>query len=280
MTTLSPVRLMGIVNVTPDSFSEGGSCFDSQAAIDRALLCIDEGADLIDVGGESTRPGAAPVSADEELRRVIPVVAGIRRVHATIPLSVDTTKAAVAHHAVAAGATMINDISAGCSDPEMFAVVAAGKVDVVLMHMQGTPATMQVAPQYDDVVADVTQFLRARVAAAEQAGIPRFRCYIDPGIGFGKTPDHNIALLRALPSFVALGLPVVLGVSRKSIIGHLLGGAPVADRLEGSLALAGWAAQSGVSILRVHDVAATRRFLRVWGIFSAHVLPSRPNTTT
>ncbi len=262
-------RVMGIVNCTPDSFfapSRRPRAFD---AIAHALQLIAEGADIIDIGGESTRPGAEPVTAAIELERVLPVIAAIRERHPDMPISIDTTKAEVARQAIAAGATLVNDISAGLADPEMMPCVASAGVDYLLMHMHGTPRTMQQQPQYEDVVADVARFLRDRLAVAQHVGIAAKRCWIDPGIGFGKTPDHNLALLRQVDRFVAMGCPVVLGISRKSIIGHLLDGAPPEARLEGSLALAAYAATQRVAVLRVHDVAATRRFLQVW----RHFLP-------
>jgi len=259
-----PPLTLGIVNVTPDSFSDGGQFISPSDAIEFALDLIEYGADAIDVGGESSRPGAQPVSVAEEISRVVPVIAGIRRGNARIPISIDTTKATVAQAALAAGATVVNDISAGRFDPDMFACVHAHDAEMICMHMHGAPRTMQDAPQYTDVVREVRDFFCERIAAAQAAGIARDRLLIDPGIGFGKTPAHNIALLQSLRAFTTFGVPVVLGVSRKSIIGHLLGGAGVSERLEGGLAITGLAASQGVRIFRTHDIPATRRYLTVW----------------
>lgn len=261
--------LMGIINVTPDSFSDGGRFISVADAIETALDMIEQGADILDIGGESTRPGAPPVSAAQEADRVLPVIAGIRRGHAAIAISVDTTKAPVARQALAVGATIVNDISAG-ADPELWASVAATTADLVLMHMQGTPATMQQAPQYTDVVAEVRTFLATRLEAAQAAGIVRERLVIDPGIGFGKTVAHNLGLLQGLAALQTLRVPILIGVSRKSLIGHVLGGRGVTERLEGSLALLGIAAQHGARIFRVHDVLESRRFLTVWAAASCN----------
>lgn len=265
--------LMGIINVTPDSFSDGGRFVSADDAIETALDMIEQGADILDIGGESTRPGAAPVSAGQEADRVLPVIAGIRRGHPEIPMSIDTVKAQVARQALAVGATIVNDISAG-TDPEMWASVAPTTADLVLMHMQGTPTTMQQAPQYADVVAEVRDFLAARFAAAQAAGIARERLVIDPGIGFGKTLAHNLALLSGLEALHALTVPVLIGVSRKALIGQLLGGRGVTERLEGSLALLGVAAHHGARIFRVHDVPESRRFLTIWAAASCNSAPS------
>ena len=238
---------MGILNVTPDSFSDGGRYLDADAAVARGLAMVAEGADIVDVGGESTRPGAAPVTEDEELHRVLPVVealAGHTRV------SIDTTKAAVAAAAVKAGAAIVNDVSASLDG-----VAAAAGVTWVCMHMQGTPRTMQVDPHYDDVVRDVRAFLVERATAAVERGVPEV--WIDPGIGFGKTVAHNLSLLKHLDELVGTGFPVVVGTSRKSFLGTLVGGAGPEDRIEGSLATAVWALQRGAAVVRVHDVKAT-----------------------
>ncbi|HEX3405717.1 MAG TPA: dihydropteroate synthase, partial [Caulobacteraceae bacterium] len=213
---------MGIVNVTPDSFSDGGRFFDAEAAVAHVLRLIAEGADILDVGGESTRPGAAPADAAEEIARVVPVIEAIRR-ESDIPISVDTMKPAVARAAAAAGAGMWNDVTALAWAPDSLAVAAALGCDVVLMHMQGEPRTMQKRPRYDDVVAEVTAFLAARAAAAVAAGVARERIWVDPGFGFGKTPKHNLELVRGLPQIAALGFPVVFGASRKSSIPKLAG---------------------------------------------------------
>jgi dihydropteroate synthase len=250
---------MGVLNVTPDSFSDGGRYFDPNAALARANALIDEGADLLDIGAESSRPGARPVSAEEELSRLTPVLEGLRG--CAIPLSVDTVKPEVMRSAIAAGAAMINDISA-LRSPGALETVAGSDVAVCLMHMQGEPRTMQHQPRYNDVVAEVGAFLAERVAAAEAAGIARERIVIDPGFGFGKGVEHNFELLRNLDRFTALGLPVLAGWSRKSTLGAITGrGAD--DRLAASLAAALLAAQRGARIVRVHDVAATRDALEV-----------------
>jgi dihydropteroate synthase len=251
-------KIMGILNVTPDSFSDGGRLPDVQAAVDAGRRMADAGASIIDVGGESTRPGAAPVPLDEELRRVIPVIEGL--VGAGVAVSVDTMKAAVMREALSAGATMLNDVSAFTRDPESLGVAAASSAMVVLMHMKGTPATMQQAAHYGDVVADVRAFLDSRVGMCVAAGIAPARIIRDPGIGFAKTLDHNLALLRNLP---ALGAPLMLGASRKSLIGALTG-AGVDDRLPGSLALALHAAATGCAWVRVHDVPETTQALALW----------------
>jgi dihydropteroate synthase len=244
--------VMGILNVTPDSFSDGGEWFDGQRAISRGHEMIEEGADVVDVGGESTRPGAAPVALDEELRRVIPVIEALAP---HVRVSVDTTKAPVAEAAVAAGATLVNDVSAS-----LWPVAAAGGVGWVAMHRKGTPADMQDRPHFDDVVAEVTEYLAARAGQGVAAGITEV--WIDPGIGFGKAVQHNLALLAAVSGLAATGYPVLIGTSRKSFLGTLAPRsdgtpAPVGDRLAGSLATATWAMQQGARMVRVHDVAAT-----------------------
>ncbi|MBI5687405.1 MAG: dihydropteroate synthase [Verrucomicrobia bacterium] len=262
-------RVMGILNVTPDSFSDGGSFTNPKAAVARALAMVEAGAEIIDVGGESSRPGSASVSLDEELRRVIPVVEHLTRGALSIALrpliSVDTTKSEVARRALEAGAHIINDISAGCFDPAMLATVARAGAGLVLMHMQGTPQTMQLDPRYDDVANEVTGFLRERLAAAEAAGIAAEQIAVDPGIGFGKTVEHNLTLLRRLSAVCAFGRPVLIGVSRKSLIAKLLGADgknPDALR-QGSITAAVWAVAHGARIVRVHDVAETAQALRV-----------------
>jgi dihydropteroate synthase len=257
---LSRPLVMGVVNVTPDSFSDGGRFLAPHAAAAHARRLIEEGADIVDLGGESSRPGAAPVTAEEELARLIPVV---RALHdAPVPLSVDTTKPEVMRAALAEGAAMVNDITALAS-PGALQAVAGGDCAVCLMHMQGEPRTMQASPVYDEVVRDVKAFLSARVAAAERAGIGRERIVIDPGFGFGKTVDHNLELLRRLRELSDVGVPVLAGWSRKSSLGRLTG-RPAEDRLAASVAAALIAVQNGASIVRVHDVAATRDALAVW----------------
>jgi dihydropteroate synthase len=253
---------MGIVNVTPDSFSDGGILSDAEAAVKHGLRLLEEGADLVDVGGESTRPGSDPVDAAEELARVIPVVEGLRREAPEALLSVDTRKAEVALAAVAAGADVVNDVGAG-ADLGMFDAVASTGAGLVLMHMRGEPKTMQEDPTYDDVVAEVHAFLVARIQAAVAAGIARDRLCVDPGIGFGKTTAHNLAVLGAIGTFHDLGVPILVGASRKRFLGELSGTEDPGDRLEGSLAAAAWCATQGVEIVRVHDVGPTVRALRV-----------------
>ena len=255
---------MGILNVTPDSFSDGGCFMDPARAVARGEELAAEGAELIDVGGESTRPGAAPVDEAEELRRVIPVVRALAsRTRAVI--SVDTRKAGVARAALDAGAGIINDIEAHRTDRELWKAVAAAGAGYVLMHMQGTPQTMQVDPRYDDVVAEVGGFFRERLRHLEEAGVQRDQVLLDPGIGFGKTLEHNLALIRGLGVISALDRPILLGVSRKSFIGRLFGAEPQ-QRLGASLACALWAAGLGAGVFRVHDVAETVQALRMMEI--------------
>lgn len=254
--------IMGIVNVTPDSFYDGGKRFDSARAVADACEMVDAGAEILDVGGESTRPGAQPVSFDEELRRVLPVIRELRK-NLNVPISIDTYKEAVARAALDAGADIVNDISALQFDPAMAALVAAEGVPLILMHMQGVPRTMQREPHYRDVVQEVRDFLADRVGSANQAGIDKERLIVDPGIGFGKTLAHNLALLKNLKSLKTLGQPLLVGVSRKAFIGKLLNTASPEERLEGSLAAAVAAALSGANIMRVHDVRETVRALRV-----------------
>ncbi len=254
--------IMGVVNVTPDSFSDGGDAFEPAAAIERGLALHAAGAAIVDVGGESTRPGAEPVSIDEERARIVPVIEELTRSGAIV--SVDTRHAAVMEAAIAAGATVVNDVTALAGDPASLPLMAAGDAAIVLMHMQGDPRTMQLAPYYDDVVAEVCGWLRERMAACEAAGIARNRLAIDPGIGFGKTLEHNLAILSHLDAFAELGRPIVLGVSRKSFIGRLSREEPPKARLAGSLAAGLFAVAQGVQILRVHDVAETRQALAVW----------------
>jgi dihydropteroate synthase len=253
--------LMGIINVTPDSFYDGGKRFDPAKAVADGIGLVEAGADIIDVGGESTRPGAPPVSAEEEIQRVLPVVQGLRRT-VKIPISIDTYKARVARAALAAGADIVNDISALRFDPEMAALLAAEKVPVVLMHMQGTPQTMQAEPRYNNVLREVQDFLAARASFALEAGLERDHIILDPGIGFGKTLDHNLTLLRGLPVLASLGHPLLIGASRKTFIGKILDVKPE-ERLEGSLAAAVAAVFGGAHIIRAHDVKETWRAVRV-----------------
>jgi dihydropteroate synthase len=245
---------MGILNVTPDSFSDGGKWMDPSRALDHALQMVAEGAGIIDVGGESTRPGAATVSVEEELRRVVPIVAAIRK-HVNVPISVDTSRPEVIQAANAAGAEFINDIRA-LREPGALQAATKTTAAICVMHMQGEPRSMQAAPTYQDVFEDVRQFLVERVAACEKAGIARNRLVIDPGIGFGKTVDHNLVLLARIAEFAALDLPVLIGVSRKSIVGAITGRS-VEQRLNGSVAITTAAVLAGASIIRSHDVGAT-----------------------
>jgi dihydropteroate synthase len=248
-------RMMGVVNVTPDSFSDGGRFADAEGAIEHGLALEAQGAQVLDVGGESTRPGSAAVSVEEELGRTIPVISALAK-RAKVPVSVDTTKAGVARAALDAGATIVNDISAGRWDAAMLPLVAERGATFVAMHMQGTPQDMQRDPRYGDVVAEVLEFLRERGAACLGAGIARERIWIDPGIGFGKTLDHNLELLRRLPELRSLGLPVLVGVSRKAFIARIHGPAREdVARIGGTAAAVALAVQGGAEILRVHDVA-------------------------
>jgi dihydropteroate synthase len=249
-------RLMGIVNATPDSFSDGGNFLDSGAAREQALHLVDEGADIIDIGGESTRPGAMPVAAEDELRRVIPVVTQLAK-QSPVTISIDTTKAEVARAALDAGAHIVNDISALTFDPAMPAVCAAAGAGVVCMHLRGNPQTMQDDPRYTDVVADVCSFLEERLASLERQGIERERVAIDPGIGFGKTPQHNVEILQYISRLRGLGRPVCIGHSRKRFLQKLLG-RPMDERLFATVGVSVAVALQGAHILRVHDVAATR----------------------
>ena len=253
--------VMGVVNVTPDSFSDGGRYLDPAAAVAHGLALAAEGADLLDVGGESTRPGAVEVEASVELDRVLPVIEELAGT-AGVPVSVDTRKAAVARAALAAGAAVVNDVSAGRDDPDLLGVVAEAKAPLVLMHMQGTPATMQDDPRYGDVVGEVEAFLRERCAAAEAAGVASEALVVDPGIGFGKRDEHNYALLGGLARLTRLGHPVLVGTSRKGFIGRALD-LPVEERLEGSAAAVVWAVERGARIVRVHDVAPMVRTVRM-----------------
>jgi dihydropteroate synthase len=248
---VSDVKLMGVVNVTPDSFSDGGLYLDPSAAIAHGRALAAAGATILDVGGESTRPGAAPVAAEEELRRVEPVVAELAG--GVEAISVDTSKATVAEAALDAGASIVNDVTALRGDPEMAALVADRGAGLVLMHMAGDPRTMQVDPTYGDVVAEVRDFLAERLAAAVAAGIDESRIWLDPGIGFGKTDAHNLELLRGIPGLATLGRPILLGTSRKSFIGRT-DGSQTDDRLGGTIATSILAALAGATILRVHDV--------------------------
>ncbi len=257
---------MGIVNVTPDSFSDGGRFFSTERAVAHARQLVCEGADILDIGGESSRPGAQPVPFEEELRRVIPVIRAIRR-EFSVPISIDTYKASVAEAALDAGANIVNDISALRFDSRMVEVVARAGVPVVLMHMQGDPRTMQQNPTYTDVVREIKEFLRERIAYALEHGIEKRRIIIDPGIGFGKTVEHNIEILQRLSELKELGCPILIGTSRKSFIGRLGSTTseplPMHERLEGTIASNVIAVMNGAQIVRVHDVAPMKRALAI-----------------
>ena len=253
---------MGIVNLTPDSFSDGGQIGSEEALLARVDEIVAAGADYIDIGGESTRPFAEVVSIQEETARVVPAIRAIRKRHA-LPISIDTTKAAVARAALAAGAGLINDISSFRFDPEMIEVAKETGVPVIVMHMQGTPRDMQVNPSYRDVVAEVIAFLRERIEWAAARGVPRERLIVDPGIGFGKTAAHNLALLKGLPALQELGCPVLVGHSRKAFIGKILGIETAADRDPATAVLSALCAAKGAAILRVHDVRRTVQAVRL-----------------
>ena len=261
LSTARRCLVMGVVNVTPDSFSDGGRYLDPAAAAAHGLALVAEGADLLDVGGESTRPGADDVEASVELDRVLPVIEELART-VGVPVSVDTRKAAVAAAALAAGATLVNDVSAGRHDPDLLGVAADAKVPLVLMHMLGTPATMQDDPRYDDVVAEVETFLAERCLAAEFAGVDHEALVVDPGIGFGKNDRDNYALLDALARLTRLGHPVLVGTSRKAFIGRALD-SPADQRIEGTAATVVWAVERGARIVRVHDVAPMVKAVRM-----------------
>lgn len=261
---LSQPVVMGIVNVTPDSFSDGGETLGTAPALARGREMLQSGARLLDVGGESTRPGAAPVAPDQEISRIVPVIEGLRT--EGVAISVDTRNAPVMEAAAKAGASIINDITALTGDPEALATAAALDLPVMLMHMRGEPGTMQQAPSYEDVLLDVYDYLEARIGACEAAGIPRHRIAIDPGIGFGKDDSHNISLISGLALLRGLGCAIVLGVSRKSVIGRLAGIDDPKRRLPGSLALALAGLQHGASIIRVHDVSETVQGLSLWQV--------------
>ncbi len=254
--------LMGIVNVTPDSFSDGGCYDDPKRAVEHALALVAQGADVLDVGGESTRPGADPVPLDEELKRVVPVIDALSA-QCDLPISIDTHKARVAEEALAAGASIVNDISGLTFDPRMIEVCAAADCGVVCMHIQGTPQTMQQAPKYDNVLSEVTAHLHARLDILERAGISRERILLDPGIGFGKTAEHNLAILRGVGTLRELGRPVLIGHSRKRFLKSLLG-RDVDERLSGTIGVSIGLAARSVDALRVHDVGSVRDALVAW----------------
>jgi dihydropteroate synthase len=275
---LDRLQVMGIVNVTPDSFSDGGLAASTDAAVAHALRLVEEGADILDIGGESTRPGAGEISLEEELRRVIPVIERLAK-EITVPISIDTSKPEVMRAAVVAGAGMINDVFALRREGALDAAAELG-VPVVLMHMSGEPHSMQESPHYDDVVADVHSFLTQRIFACEMAGLSKKKLLIDPGFGFGKTSAHNLALLAQLKRFTELGVPVLAGLSRKRTLGEITGRG-VNERVHASVAAALIAAQNGAMILRVHDVAATVDALKVWLAVAAVPVPKgKPSAPT
>ncbi len=271
--SLSRPLIMGIVNVTPDSFSDGGDRYQSEAAIAAGLSQHAAGADLVDIGGESTRPNAEPVSSEEEQRRVLPAVRALSE--AGVPVSIDTRHAETMAAALDAGARVVNDVTALTGDPKSLALVAARRAPVILMHMQGTPQTMQRAPHYSDVVSEVGTYLLARAQACEAAGVARHDICLDPGIGFGKAIDHNLALLAGLEQLADLGYPLLVGVSRKAFIGRLAGGAEPKARAPGSIAAALACIGKGAAIVRVHDVAETAQALAVWSAIESAVLESQ-----
>ncbi len=253
---------MGILNVTPDSFFDGGRYFNLQKAVDHAFRLIDEGADILDIGGESTRPGAEPVSIDEELRRVIPVIEALTK-RISIPISIDTYKARVAEEAIQAGATIVNDISGLRFDPEMPSVVSKYRVPVVIMHIKGTPKDMQKNPHYEALIPEIIEYLRKSIVIAKQAGVDENMIIIDPGIGFGKLPEHNLQIIKNLREFSNLGKPILIGVSRKSFIGKILNDAPPDERLEGTAAAVAASVLNGANIVRVHDVGFMAKVVKV-----------------
>jgi len=255
-----PALVMGVLNVTPDSFSDGGTFLNAKAAIAHGLQLVAEGAEIIDVGGESTRPGASPVDEKEEYRRVIPVIEGLA---GKIPVSVDTMKPAIARAALKAGALIVNDVAANRADLEMWEVVAEAKAGYVLMHMQGTPQMMQDSPHYENVVQEVNEFFDERLKRLNAFGVASDQVILDVGIGFGKTTEHNLQLLASLNTFTKWKRPIVLGASRKGFIGRITGAEQPADRLPGSLACACWGVAAGASIIRAHDVVATRQSIRM-----------------
>lgn len=266
--SLTAPVVMGVVNATPDSFSDGGRFLDPEAAARRAADLVEEGAGILDVGGESTRPGADEVAVQDEIARVVPVIEAIRRAGISVPISIDTRKAAVARAAIAAGAAIVNDVSA-LSDPAMAGVAAEHGAGLILVHMKGTPRTMQESPEYDDVTAEVSEHLAAAMDRAALAGVGPERIVLDPGIGFGKTMEHNLTLVREIPRLLRLGRPVLLGVSRKAFIGRLLGGATPERRVNGTVGACVAGLDRGARIFRVHDVRPVAEALRVAHAVSA-----------
>ena len=256
--------VMGVLNVTPDSFSDGGRYLDPSVAIAHGRAMAEAGAAVIDVGGESTRPGSEPVAPEEQIRRIVPVICGLAGQIPAI-ISVDTSRASVAQAALDAGAHLVNDVFAGRDDPDLLALVAARQASIILMHMLGRPATMQDSPSYADVVAEVLHFLEDRVAAAQAVGIDRSRILIDPGIGFGKTVEHNLTLLRQISDLKSLNLPLVVGTSRKGFLGKITGEIAESDRPFGTAATVAWAVANGADLVRVHDVGPMAQVVRTIG---------------
>ncbi|MGB9710294.1 MAG: dihydropteroate synthase [Thermodesulfovibrio sp.] len=259
---LKKTYIMGILNVTPDSFFDGGRYLSFQNAIDHALRMVEEGADIIDIGGESTRPGAEPVSIDEELKRVIPIIEALSK-KISIPISIDTYKAKVAEKAIEAGATIVNDISGLRFDPEMAKVVSRYKVPVVIMHIKGTPRDMQKNPHYEALIPEIIEYLRNSIVIAKQAGVDENMIIIDPGIGFGKLPQHNLQILKNLKEFSKLGKPILIGVSRKSFIGYVLNESSPEKRLEGTASAVAVSVINGANIVRVHDVGFMAKIVKL-----------------
>ncbi len=255
-------HIMGILNITPDSFSDGNRYFEFDRAIQRAIELESEGADIIDIGGESTRPGSEPVPVEEELRRVIPVIKELSKI-LTVPISIDTYKAKVAESAIEAGASIVNDISGLGFDPDMKRVIRDYKVPVVIMHIKGTTKDMQKNPQYESVIYEIIEYLRVRIMLATESGIHEDMIIIDPGIGFGKTPEHNLEIIRGLEEFKSLKKPILIGPSRKAFIGRILDDAPPMERLEGTLSAIAISVFNGANIVRVHDVKETLKVVRV-----------------
>ncbi|WP_417384998.1 dihydropteroate synthase [Gimesia sp.] len=253
---------MGILNVTPDSFSDGGEATEVESAVQKGLQLVEDGADILDIGGESTRPGADPVPLEEELRRVVPVIEALSA-RTTAPISIDTTKAEVARQALQAGAVIINDISGLTFDPAMIPLAAESKAGVICMHIQGTPQTMQDNPEYEDVVSDLKSWFQLRIQALLDAGVEPERIVLDPGVGFGKTADHNLQILSQISAFHSLGFPVLIGHSRKRFLSKLLGRS-LEERLAGTIGVSVALAQQGVEILRLHDIAANRDAIAAW----------------
>jgi dihydropteroate synthase len=254
--------IMGILNITPDSFSDGGIHFDKTRAVEQAIRMVEDGADIIDIGGESTRPGSDPVSIEEELRRTIPVIEALAD-KISVPLSIDTSKSKVAARALEAGAAIVNDISSMSFDPEMPELISRFKTPVILMHMKGTPKVMQLNPEYHNLIPQITDFFKERISFAGRSGIAEDRIIIDPGIGFGKTFEHNLEIINNLSHFSKLGRPVLIGPSRKAFLGKILGGAPPLERLEGTAATVAISIMNGANIVRVHEVKEMARVAKV-----------------